>query len=92
MSCHIVPIITGAQSLVGYEDDCCISYTVTIVDVRCCTRCIRVPEGQQPPREQQGMCCSYQQCRLLYTIQPITPRTYMHSMCVCIFIHVYSWM
>ena len=59
MSCHMVPIVTGAPSLVGYEDDCCISYTVTIVDVRSCTRCARVPAGQQLPREQQGMCCSY---------------------------------
>ena len=45
---------SGAPSLVGYEDDCCISYTVTIVDVRSCTRCTRVPVGDPLPYEQQG--------------------------------------
>jgi len=54
----MVPIVTGAPSLVGYEDDCCISYTVPIVDVGSCTRCTRVTVGQQLPCEQQGMCCS----------------------------------
>jgi len=44
-------VITVAPSLVGYENDCCISYTVTIVDVRSCTRCTRVPAG---PHEHQG--------------------------------------
>ena len=44
-SCMVV--ITGAPSLVGYDDDCCISYTVTIVDVRSCTRCTRAPLAPQ---------------------------------------------
>ena len=49
--------ITGAPSLVGYEDDCSISYTVTIVDVRSCTRCTRVPVGQLSSDKHQGMIC-----------------------------------
>jgi len=55
-SYHMV-IITEAPSLVGYEDDCCISYTVTIVDVRSCTRCTRVPVGQPLSDRHQGMIC-----------------------------------
>ena len=61
-------IITGAPSLVGYEDDCCISYTVTIVDVRSCTRCTRVSLDQQFPYKQQGV--------LLYIGTSLTYSTY----------------
>ena len=53
---HMV-VITGAPSLVGYEDGCCISYTVTIVDVRSCTRCTRVPIGQLSSDRHQSMIC-----------------------------------
>jgi len=54
---HHMVVITGALSLVGYEDDCCISYAVTIVDVRSCTRCTRVPVGQLSSDRHQGMIC-----------------------------------
>ncbi|XP_065903832.1 uncharacterized protein [Dysidea avara] len=43
----VFPLEERAPSLVEYEDDCCISYTVTIVDVRSCTRCTRVPVDQE---------------------------------------------
>ena len=52
---HHTVVITGAPSLVGYEDDCCISYTVTIIDVRSCTRCTRVPVGQLSSDTNRGM-------------------------------------
>ena len=88
----MVPIITGAPSLVGYEDDCCISYTVTIVDVRSCTRCTRVPVGQQLPHEQQGMCCSYQQCRLLHIL--FKPSHHVHAciVYVCAYLYMYKYL
>ena len=59
MSYHV---ITGAPSLVGYEDDCCISYTVTIVDVRSCTRCTRVPVGQERHQGMLYMCVYKKLC------------------------------
>ena len=46
---------TGALSLVGYEDNCYINYTVTIVDVRSCTRCTRVSVGQVSSDRHQGI-------------------------------------
>ena len=41
--------------MVGYKDDCCIHYTVTIVDVRSCTRCTRVPVSQVYSNRTQGI-------------------------------------
>jgi len=83
MSCHMVPIITGAPSLVGYEDDCCISYTVTIVDVRSCTRCTRVPVGQLSSNTLQSMyavyLCMYMSAWSSYITLAILPYTYKFS-------------
>jgi len=39
--------ITGALSMTNTDDDCCVSYTVTMVDVRSCTRPSRSPDQQQ---------------------------------------------
>ena len=67
--------ITGAPSLVGYEYDCCISYTVTIVDVRSCTRCTRVSVGEEVSLDHhKGLLdnanihiCTYIMCSLDFT-------------------------
>jgi len=83
----MVPIITGAPSLVGYEDDCCISYTVTIVDVRSCTRCTRVPVGQQLPHEQQGTYinkCNYYIIHSDITISSNLPIATIHHIDACV--------
>ena len=45
-TCSILVYTSGAQSLAEHEDDCCISYIITTMDIRSCTRCIRVSAGE----------------------------------------------